>query len=104
METALHYHFDWAVTLIELVGGQVPSNRDGVSFAEAFRANREVGRDYLITSQGAWSVQRGVRFDWEGAAYMCLTRYQLPAYLQRLRATGRAHHAERLARLHPDEV
>jgi hypothetical protein len=32
------------------------------------------------------------------------TRYQLPQYLKRLKATGRAHHAERLARLHPDEV
>ena len=32
------------------------------------------------------------------------TRYQLPAYLERLRETGRAHHAERLAKLHPDEV
>lgn len=176
VDAALHYHFDWAATLIELVGGQVPSNWDGVSFAEAFRANKQIGRDYLITSQGAWSVQRGIRFDWEGAAYMCLrtyhdghkaiapvmlfnltedpyeqhdlsglrpdlvdkamgmladwqhsmmlksdtnidplmtvlreggpshTRYQLPAYLQRLIATGRAYHAERLARLHPDEV
>ena len=26
------------------------------------------------------------------------------AYLERLRKTGRAHHAERLAKLHPDEV
>jgi hypothetical protein len=32
------------------------------------------------------------------------TRYQLPAYLARLRATGRGHHADRLAELHPDEV
>lgn len=31
------------------------------------------------------------------------TRGMLPHYLERLRATGRAHHAERLARLHPDE-
>jgi len=32
------------------------------------------------------------------------TRRQLPRYLSRLRETGRAHHAQRLARLHPDEV
>lgn len=32
------------------------------------------------------------------------TRGQLPTYLERLRATGHAHHAERLAALHPDEV
>ena len=32
------------------------------------------------------------------------TRGRLPAYLERLRATGRAHHAKRLAARHPDEV
>jgi hypothetical protein len=32
------------------------------------------------------------------------TRGRLPAYLARLRATGREHHAERLEALHPDEV
>ena len=30
------------------------------------------------------------------------TRGQLPTYLARLRATGRAHHAERLAARHPN--
>jgi choline-sulfatase len=32
------------------------------------------------------------------------TRGFLPAYLERLKATGRAQHAERLAKLYPDEV
>jgi hypothetical protein len=32
------------------------------------------------------------------------TRGQLPNYLKRLRDTGRAHHADRLAALHPNEV
>jgi len=32
------------------------------------------------------------------------TRGTLPTYLARLRATGRMRHAERLARLHPDEL
>jgi arylsulfatase A-like enzyme len=176
VDDALHYHFDWAATLIEMAGGQVPDNWDGRSFAEAFKGGEEAGRDYLVLSQGAWSVQRGVRFNYEGEAYICLrtyhdghknmepvmlfnltqdpyeqhdikderpdlvdkamgmlaewqhemmllsrtnvdplmtvlreggpshTRYQLPPYLERLRATGRAHHAERLERLHPDEV
>jgi len=36
----------------------------------------------------------------EGGAFH--TRGQLPAYLERLRATGRAHHAETLAARHPD--
>jgi arylsulfatase A-like enzyme len=176
VDRALHYHFDWAATLIELAGGEVPENWDGEPFTEAFKTGEAAGRPYLITSQGAWSAQRGVRFNHEGAAWMCLrtyhdghkmleavmlfnltedphmqhdlsearpdlvdkamgmlaewqhemmlrsrtdvdplmtilreggpshTRYQLPEYLERLRATGRAHHAERLARLHPDEV
>ena len=176
VDRALHYHFDWAATLIEMVGGTVPDNWDGVPFTEAFRQGQESGREYLVLSQGAWSAQRSVRFEHEGQSYICLrtyhdgyknlepvmlfnltedpyeqhdlsaqrpdlvdkamgmladwhhqmmllsrtnidplmtvlreggpshTRYQLPRYLERLRATGRAHHAERLERLHPDEI
>lgn len=176
VDTALHYHFDWAATLIELAGGTVPGNWDGVSYAEAFKAGMEQGRPYLVTSQGAWSAQRAVRFEFEGESWVCLrtyhdghkeldpvmlfnlsddpymqhnliaerpdlvdkamgmlaewhhemmlksesnidplmtvlreggpshTRYQLPAYLERLHATGRTHHAARLEKLHPDEV
>ena len=172
VDQALLYHYDWAATLIELAGGQVPSNWDARSFTDAFREGREQGRCYLITSQQAWSCQRGVRFD----DYLCLRTYhdgykmlepvmlfdladdpheqhdlaaerpevvdramgllaewhhemvvsskhgvdpmmtvlqeggpyhsrgRLPAYLERLRATGRAHHAEILAARHPDEI
>jgi arylsulfatase A-like enzyme len=172
IDRALHYHFDWAATLIELIGGQVPDNWDGQPFTEAFRSGGEVGRDYLVVSQNAWACQRSVRF----ADYMCLrtyhdgykmldpvmlfnlvddpheqhnlaaerpdlvdqamalltawqqemmatsrhnvdpmmtvlreggsfhTRGMLPAYLERLRATGRAHHADLLAARHPDEI
>ena len=32
------------------------------------------------------------------------TRNELPQYLERLKASGRAHHAERLAKAHPDEI
>ena len=32
------------------------------------------------------------------------TRDQLPRYIEHLKATGRAHHAERLAKAHPDEL
>jgi hypothetical protein len=38
----------------------------------------------------------------EGGAHH--TRGCLPRYLERLRQTGRAQHAERLQRLHPDEA
>ncbi len=175
VDDALHQHFDWAATLVEMLGGDVPHNWDAVSFADSFRAGEEKGRPYLITSLGLWSVGRGVRFDFDGRAYMCLTtlhghkqleplmlfdltedpyeqhdrvdersqvvnlamrylvawqhhmmktslfdidplmtalreggplhtRGELSAYLERLRATGRASAAERLARLHPGEL
>ncbi|MBZ0297829.1 MAG: sulfatase-like hydrolase/transferase [Anaerolineae bacterium] len=71
VDHGLHYHFDWAATLIELAGGQVPDNWDGQSFAEAFQAGEEGGREYLVTSQNAWACQRGVRFD----RYLCLRSY-----------------------------
>jgi choline-sulfatase len=172
VDRAPHYHYDWAATLIELVGGQVPDNWDAQPFTEAFRDGREQGREYLVTSQNAWSCQRGIRF----GDYLCLrtyhdgykqlepvmlfdlthdpheqhdlaaerpdlvdhamsllaawhremvvtsphnvdpmmtvlreggpfhTRGKLPAYLERLRATGRAHHADLLAARHPDEM
>lgn len=38
----------------------------------------------------------------EGGAFH--TRGYLPGYLNRLRATGRAQHAEHLAKLHPNEL
>jgi choline-sulfatase len=176
VDDALHYHFDWAATLVELVGGQVAANWDGQPFTNAFRRAESAGRDYLVTSQGAWSVQRGVRFDEEGHSYMFLrtyhdgykmlddamlfdlsddpheqvnlaasrpelvqhgiallenwtqqmmktsrydvdplmtvlreggphhTRGELPAYLQRLRETGRAAQADTLAAKHPAEA
>ena len=176
VDSALHYHFDWAATLVELVGGGVPDNWDGQPFTAAFREGRDEGRAYLVTSQGAWSVQRGVRFRAEGHDYICLRTYhngykmldpvmlfdltddpheqynlsddrpdlvnqamgllaewlhemmatsdtnvdplmtvlreggpfytqgQLGLYVERLRATGRGHHAVTLLARHPDEV
>jgi arylsulfatase A-like enzyme len=172
VDHAFHYHYDWAATVIELVGGQVPANWDGQPFTSAFREQRAAGRPFLVTSQNAWACQRGVRFDrylllrsyhdgykqleplmlWDMADdpheqhdlapeqpdlvqqgmslltawydEMALTsqhdvdpmmtvlreggpfhtRGMLPAYLARLRATGRAGHAERLASRHPNEV
>jgi arylsulfatase A-like enzyme len=176
VDRALHYHFDWAATLVEMLGGTVPANWDGRAFTQAFRAGCDQGREYLVVSQGAWSVQRGVRFNAGGEEYFCLRSYHdgykmvqplmlfnltrdpheqyeltgccaeeinyamrllsdwereqmlssttnidplmtvlreggahhtrgcLPGYLQRLRDTGRGHHAGRLEQLHPGEA
>lgn len=171
-DQALHYHFDWAATLIELLGGRVPDNWDGRSFAAAFKDGNEQGRNYLVLSQNAWACQRSVRFDdylwmrtyhdghkqlapmmlfgiaadpheqkdlsnelsgvvdqaktmladWESEMMLTSrhavdpmvtvlqeggpfhTRGMLPEYLKRLEATGRSHHAQKLAHFHPDEL
>lgn len=70
-ESALYYQYDWAATLIELLGGQVPGNWDGRSFADTFKAGQEAGRPFLVVSQNAWSCQRGVRFE----DFICLHTY-----------------------------
>ncbi len=70
-DDALHYHFDWAATLIELAGGTVPANWDGKPFTAAFRAGESSGRPYLALSQSAWSIQRSVRFE----QWLCLQTY-----------------------------
>ena len=75
VDKALHHHFDWAATMLELVGGSVPSNWDGQSFSSAFKAEEEAGRDFLVTSQAAWACQRGIRFDHEGKKYICMRTY-----------------------------
>jgi arylsulfatase A-like enzyme len=63
IDDGLHYQFDWAATLIELVGGVVPANWQGRSFADAIRTHRPAGRDYLVLGHNAWSCQRSVRFE-----------------------------------------
>ena len=71
----LHYHFDWAATLVDRLGGTVPPVWDGRSFAPALRAGQDGGRDFLVLSQGAWAVQRGVRFRLEAADWIMLRTY-----------------------------
>ena len=60
---ALHYQIDVTASLLELLGQDVPESWDGQSFAATLRAGADVGRDYLVSSQGAWTCQRSVRFD-----------------------------------------
>jgi choline-sulfatase len=60
---ALHYQIDVTATLLELLGQEVPASWDGRSFARSLTAGVDTGRDHLVVSQGAWTCQRGVRFD-----------------------------------------
>jgi choline-sulfatase len=60
---ALHYQIDVTATLLELLDEEVPPSWDGRSFAASLEAGGDIGRDHLIVSQGAWTCQRGVRFE-----------------------------------------
>ena len=71
VDTALHYHVDFAATLVELLGGQVPDGWDGRGFAAAFKEGRQEGRDFLVLSQSAWTCQRSVRF----GDHLCIRSY-----------------------------
>jgi len=162
----LHYQSDIAATTLELWGMKVPASWDGHSFAGAFGASEDAGREFLVASQCAWSCQRMVRwgkyalirtyhtglkqfpsvmlFDVEADPHLernlrdedqadvdrglamlerwefemmqtseydidplwqvireggpLHTRNQIPSYCERLRKTGRAHHADFLER------
>jgi len=131
----LHYQSDIAATTLELWGMKVPASWDGRSFAGAFGASEDAGREFLVASQCAWSCQRMVlernlagedRADvdrglamleqWEFEMMQTSeydidplwqvireggplhTRGMLEPYCERLRKTGRAHHAEFLER------
>jgi choline-sulfatase len=65
--SALCYQVDVAATLVELCGGTLPSDWDGVSLLGALRDDRAhvhaQGRESLVITQGAWTCQRAVRWD-----------------------------------------
>ncbi|EMA37178.1 sulfatase [Halococcus hamelinensis 100A6] len=65
VDNNLYYHLDFSATLVDLIGGDVPSSWDGRSFLPSLTDGETVGRSFLVTSQGAWACQRGVRWnDW----------------------------------------
>jgi arylsulfatase A-like enzyme len=72
VDRALHYQFDFAATMVEMLGGYPPEHWDAVSFADAFRRGEESGRERLVLSQGAWTCQRAVRFAVRGKNYLCI--------------------------------
>lgn len=63
----LHYHLDLAATIVDLAAPQglaltEAAGWDGRSFAQALRGG-VAGRDRLLLSQGAWSLQRSLRWE-----------------------------------------
>lgn len=104
VDRALHYHFDWAATLIELAGGAVPANWDGRSFADAFRAGQESGREYLVMGQGCHVVQRGVRFDDSLCIRTYHDGYKLYDDVMLFDVAADPHEQRNLAADYPDRV
>ena len=71
----LHYHLDWAATIVEGVGGTVPPNWDGRSFFDPRSHDDTITRSYLALSQAAHVCQRSVRFPHAGHAWLCMWTY-----------------------------
>ncbi len=57
----LLYQLDLAPTVLDLLGIEVPSRWDGVSFAKAVHGEAFTPRDYLVLGTGIYSFQRAVR-------------------------------------------
>jgi arylsulfatase A-like enzyme len=72
VDRALHYQFDFAASMVEMLGGYPPEHWDAVSFADAFRRGDEAGRPHLVLSQGAWTCQRAVRLAVRSRNYLCI--------------------------------
>jgi arylsulfatase A-like enzyme len=70
-DDSLRYQFDFAATLIEVIGEVIPENWDGRSFLKDITSDEKTGRDYLVISQGAHTCQRSVRFK----NYICIRSY-----------------------------
>ncbi|MFT5201545.1 MAG: choline-sulfatase [Candidatus Aldehydirespiratoraceae bacterium] len=68
VDSGNHYQLDLAASILELAGAEVPGNWDGESFADSLRSgdgqdDGSAGRDRLVLSHGAWTVQRSLRWD-----------------------------------------
>ena len=66
VDEGLMYSLDMAARVVRMAGGEVPDVWDG-------RADGP--RESLVVSNGAWSCQRGVRFDRDGTPYMLVRSY-----------------------------
>jgi len=74
--SAFTYLFDIFPTVCDLVGADVPTEIDGVSFAPVIRGSRSTGRETIYTAYR--EVQRGVRRgQWKLLRYPQINRSQL---------------------------
>ncbi|MCF7855472.1 MAG: sulfatase-like hydrolase/transferase [Candidatus Pacebacteria bacterium] len=63
VDRALHYQFDFAATVLDMLGQDSPESWDAESFLRSLECEREGGRNFLVVSNCAWSCQRAVRWD-----------------------------------------
>ena len=63
VDSGLHYHLDWAPTLMELLGRAPAPIWDGQSFAATIRRGGAAGREQLVLGQCCHVAQRSVRWD-----------------------------------------
>jgi arylsulfatase A-like enzyme len=65
IDRGLHYNLDLGPTLAELLGQPAKPRWDGASFAGTILRGDDLGREYLVISQGCHVCQRSVRWaDW----------------------------------------
>lgn len=102
VDDALHNQVDIGATIIELLGGDVPSHWDGRSFAPAFREGESAGRDAVVFSQCAWSCQRSVR--WDDWVFIRTYHTGLKIYPRRMlfNVADDPHELTDLAEVHPE--
>lgn len=62
VDRELHYHLDWAPTLMELLEEAPSPIWDGRSYAPTIRGGEAAGREQLVLSQCCHVCQRSVRF------------------------------------------
>ncbi|MEM7624183.1 MAG: sulfatase [Planctomycetota bacterium] len=77
VDNGLHYHLDWAPTLMNLLGHPERCSElwDGVSFAETVTTDTSAGRDELILSQCCHVCQRSVRLDRDDHRWLYIRTY-----------------------------
>lgn len=58
---ALMYNVDYAPTVCDMLGFEIPSDWDGKSYAGNITGEVEANREYLVWDSGLYTVQRAVR-------------------------------------------
>ena len=72
---ALVQNIDIPATTVDLIGGAAPAIWEGESFASTLTSDNDNARSQAIISQGAWSLQRAVRWDDGDKNWLCIRSY-----------------------------